>query len=462
MTELEHVTSKLAGYLTGLKYEDLPKEAVDHTKILLLDGLGAALYGANKEWSQIIIDHVTHLGGKEEVTVFATGNKVPKSMAALANGVMIHSFELDDYHHSAKLHPGAVVIPSALAVAEAKGDGGKQLIASIVGGYEAMIRVSLGTGPASAKNRGWHLTGICGPFGAAAAAGKILNLDKRQMANALGLAGTQGSGLFAFTADGSMSKRFHPGKAAQVGINAIELVSRGFTGPTKILEAEDGGFCKAISDEYDLAKIIDTLGKEYEVLNTSIKPYSCCGSSHSAIDGALRLRDEHDLKPESIKEIIIGTSNVLKKQCGWEYTPKSILQAQMSFQYLIAIALLKGEVFIDQFTDQQIQAENVLELARKVKVEVDEDIDNVYPNKFSNKVKVILKNGDIYSTHIGHPKGSPENPLTFEQVKAKFDNLTYEVLNEKTRSKIFELIDNMEKLEDIGILVRLLKVSTTW
>lgn len=336
---MENVTEKLSQHLASLQYKDLPPEVVDYTKVLLLDSLGVALYGVDKKWSKIIVEYIKRTGGKGEATIWGTQFKAPKANIALANGVMIHSFELDDYHNAAKVHPGAVVIPAALATGETADIHGRQLIISLVCGYETMIRTSLGAGPSSAKNRGWHLTGICGPFGAAAAAGKIIGFGAKKMANALGLAGTQASGLFAFTADGSMSKRFHPGKAAQNGINAVELVSQGFTGPTQILEAKDGGFCKAVSDDFNLERIIYGLGENFEILKTSINPYSCCGSVHSAIDGMLQLRERHNIKTESIEEVTIGTSSVVKLQCGWDYKPESILQAQMSLQYCIAAAI---------------------------------------------------------------------------------------------------------------------------
>ena len=453
---MENVTEKLSQHLASLQYEDLPPEVVDYAKVLLLDSLGVALYGADKKWSKIIVDYIKRVGGKEEATIWGTQFKAPKANTALANGVMIHSFELDDYHNAAKLHPGAVVIPAALATGETADTHGRQLITSLVCGYETMIRTSLGAGPSSAKNRGWHLTGICGPFGAAAAAGKIIGFGAKKMANALGLAGTQASGLFAFTADGSMSKRFHPGKAAQNGINAVELVSQGFTGPTQILEAKDGGFCKAVSDDFSLERIIYGLGKNFEILKTSIKPYSCCGSVHSAIDGMLQLRERHHIKTESIEEVTIGTSSVVKLQCGWDYKPESVLQAQMSLQYCIAAALLEGQVFIDQFTEERIATEDVLKLARKVKVKVDEEIDRVYPNKFSNKVEALLKDGTTYSIYVEHPKGSPDNPLSPEEVEEKFKRLTEKIISDKARGKIFELINKLEKIESLRSLINLI------
>src|SRR6185295_17161523 len=195
----------------------------------------------------------------------------------------------DDYHQ-AKLHPGAVVIPAAIAMAEKTGASGERLVTAIAAGYEVMIRSSLALNPSAARLRGWHLTGVCGPFGAAAACASLLELDEEQTAWALGLAGTQGAGLWAFNADGTMSKRLHAGKAAHSGVMAAELAALGFTGPTQIYEFHDGGVLKAFSDASDPAPLTSDLGNTFHLDATSIKPYSCCGSTHSYVDAALELR----------------------------------------------------------------------------------------------------------------------------------------------------------------------------
>ncbi|HEY7489763.1 MAG TPA: MmgE/PrpD family protein [Candidatus Tectomicrobia bacterium] len=223
-------------------------------------------------------------GGRPEATLWLQGFRGPANTVALGLGVMMHSFELDDYHSGAKLHPGAVVIPAALAVAERQGASGRDVLRAIVAGYELRSRTSLAAGALSMRRRGWHITGLCGTFGAAAAAGHLLGLDSLQMANALGLAGTQSAGLFAFTCDGANSKRLYPGRAAQSGVFAAELVARGFTGPTAVLEYEDGGFCCAVADASHLELLTRGLGEDYVTAGVSLKPYACCGSMHSSID----------------------------------------------------------------------------------------------------------------------------------------------------------------------------------
>lgn len=201
---------------------------------------------------------------------------------ALSLGTMIHSFDFDDYP-KAKLHPGAVVGPAAWTMAEREPKTGKEFLTSLITRYEVMIRVSLATGPAVPRQKGWHLTGTCGTFGATAAAGKILGLREEDTVSAFALAGTQSASLWAFTADGSKSKCFHPGRSAQSGIMAALLAQKGYRGPTKILEAKDGGFCQAMSETSNLELLTAGLGQKFEAEEITFKPYSCCGSLHSTI-----------------------------------------------------------------------------------------------------------------------------------------------------------------------------------
>jgi len=370
-------------------------------------------------------------------------------------GSMIHSFEFDDYHN-AKVHPGAVVQPATVTYGEKEGISGGKLITALLAGYETMIRISLGTGPSASRKKGWHLTGTCGPFGAAAAVGKIIGLDHHQMLSALGLAGTQSAGLWAFTADGSMSKRFHPGKAAHSGIIAAELAKKGFLGPSQILEAEDGGFCRATSDEFNLARITEGLGEIYETSLLCIKPYPVCGSIHSSIDAALKLKNENKILPEDIKEIVVKNSSGVILQCGWDYEPLSILQAQMSLKYAVAAAVIDGEVTVDQFSEERIRDPEILQFIKKIKVILDEEIDQIYPEKFSSKVEMYLKDGSIVSAYVEHPKGSPNNPMTEKDVENKFLNLSSRIVGREKALRIIEIVGKLEELDDLRRLTRLL------
>lgn len=451
----EKPTEALAHFITRLKFEDIPQNCLSVIKMAFLDALGCGLFGSTTPWSKIINEMVKDCGGNEEATLWANGYRGPCHTIVMGLGSMIHSFELDDYHN-AKVHPGAVVQPAAVTYGEKEGISGRELITALLAGYETMIRISLGTGPSASRKKGWHLTGTCGPFGAAAAVGKILGLDHHQMLSALGLAGTQSAGLWAFIADGSMSKRFHPGKAAHSGIIAVELAKKGFLGPSQILEAEDGGFCRATSDEFNLARITEGLGEIYETSLLCIKFYPACGSVQSSIDAALKLKNENKIPPEDIKEIVVKSSSAVILQCGWDYEPLSILQAQMSLKYAVATAVFDGEVSVDQFSEERIRDPEILQFIKKIKVILDEEIDQAYPEKFSSKVEIYLKDGSIVSAYVEHPKGSPGNPVTAKDVENKFLNLSSRVVGREKALRIIEIVGQLEELDDLRRLTRLL------
>jgi len=317
---MEGVTQALARFAAGLRFGDLNSSLIKQFKRYLLDGIGCGLHGSSLPWSQMVSQFIKEQGGMEESTLWLQRFKGPSPNVSLGLGVMIHGFDFDDYHR-AKIHPGAAVIPAAMAVGERLGADGKSLLTAMVAGYEVMIRISLATGPNASRLKGWHLTGTTGTFGAAAAAGKLLGLDEDQMASALGMAGTQSSGLWAFTADGAMSKRFHPGRSSQSGVMSALLSQKGFRGPTQILEAEDGGFCRATSDRVDLSLATKDLAREFFCADVGIKPYACCASSHSAIDAIWQIAESVKVDPENVEKIAVKTARGVKVQCGFEYKP---------------------------------------------------------------------------------------------------------------------------------------------
>jgi 2-methylcitrate dehydratase PrpD len=449
-------TMALAEFIARLKFEDIPRRCLDQVKAAFLDSLGCGLFGSTLEWSRNVNSLVTEMGGKEEATLWTTGFRGPAANVALGLGTMIHSFDFDDYHN-AKLHPGAPVVPAAFTLAERDGISGRDFLTAVVAGYETMIRISLATGPGPSRRRGWHLTGTCGTFGAAAAAGKLLHLGWNEMASALGMAGTQSAGLWAFTADGSESKRFHPGRSAQSGIYAALLAKKGYRGPTQILEAKDGGFCQATSDSFNLGRLTARLGEKFEAEDVVLKPYSCCGSLHSTVDATRELARVHRVKPRDVQRIRVHNSQVVNLQCGFEYHPMGPLQAQMSMQYCTAMALLDGHLLVDQFKDERLSEPAVLDLARRVEFVLDPEIDAIYPEKFASKVEIVLTDGRSLWFRVDYPKGSPENPMTADEIQGKFKSLARTVKDEKSVDSILNLYHELEGLKDLSKLIALLE-----
>jgi 2-methylcitrate dehydratase PrpD len=413
-------TRQVASWIAGLRYDALPPRTREVVRILLLDTLGCGVHGHATPWARMLLQWArAGTAGKGEATVW--GESAPSlraSDAALVNGTAVHAFELDDYHQ-AKLHPGAAVIPAAVAMAEKLGSSGEQLVTAIAAGYEVMIRSSLALNPSATRLRGWHLTGVCGPFGAAAACASLLRLNEEQTAWALGLAGTQGSGLWAFNADGTMSKRFHAGRAAQSGVMAAELAALGFTGPTQIYEFHDGGVLKAFSDASDATPLTRDLGKVFHLDLTSIKPYSCCGSTHSYVDAALELRRRLGASWDPRRPVRVGMAKVVDVQCGFDYAPSSALNAQMSLRYVVAAALMEGQALPPQFSDEKIADPVLAGLAGRIQCEHDPALDKLYPARFAAWVAAEDK-GQWLRVDVLDPLGSAANPVDAKGVTEKF------------------------------------------
>jgi 2-methylcitrate dehydratase PrpD len=413
-------TRTLAGWISRLRYSDLPERTTAVVRLALLDTLGCAVYGHSTPWARTLLQWAKAAApARGEATVLGeTATSLRAADAALVNGTAVHAFELDDYHN-AKLHAGAVVIPAALAMAEKTGASGETLVTAIAAGYEVMIRTSLALNPSATRLRGWHLTGVCGPFGAAAACAVMLRLSDEQAAWALGLAGTQGSGLWAFNADGAMSKRFHAGRAAYSGVLAAELAALGFTGPTQIYEFHDGGVLKAFSDASDPAPLTGGLGRAWRLDTNRIKPYSCCGSTHSYVDAAFELRRRLGTPWDARRRVRVGLAKVVDVQCGFQYFPTTALNAQMSLRYVVAAALLEGQALPPQFAPAKLADTAITALAASLELEHDPALDRLYPERFAAWVAAEDK-GQWHRVDVMDPTGSDANPIGEEGVIAKF------------------------------------------
>lgn len=417
-------TLTLATWISQLQYHQIPKRTLEVARIAILDTVGCGIYGYCTPWADMMLrwarnDDNNPSSNTGEATIWGESRKSMRvADAALVNGVAAHAFELDDYHNS-KLHAGAVVIPAVLAMAEKLNSDGQAILTAIVAGYETMIRTSIASNPSATRLRGWHITGIYGPFAAAAACASLLRLNPEQTAWALGLAGTQGAGTWAFNADGTMSKRLHAGKAAHSGVLAAELASMGFSGPTQIYEYQDGGVLRAFSDASNPAELTKGLGELWHTDTNSIKPYACCGSAHAYIDAALALRARTGAPWDTKRRVKVGLSTVVAVQCGFDYTPGSALNAQMSVRYVVAAALLDGQVLPPQFTPARMTDPVIMALAAQLECEHDPKLDELYPAHFAGWVSVEHQSNWIRED-ILNPKGSIDNPVDASGVTEKF------------------------------------------
>jgi len=437
-----------------LDFEDLLKHVVNKAKLCILDAIGCGLFGSRTPLGKIMLDFVKEPDGKGESIVWGSNVKTSRSNAALANGTFVSSFELDDYLHEGLIHAGAVTIPAAISVAQRKGGiDGRKLIVSIVAGYEVGSRVGVGAGGVNHFHRGWHPTGTHGTFGAAAAAGKILNLDEEKMIHAFGIAGDQASGLAA-AQHGAMVKFMHSGKAAQSGVVGALLAQMGFTGITNILEAEFGGYCKTLSDIYNLGDITHDLGEKLALSNVSLKPYPCCAYNFSAFEALNKIVTRHDIKPQNVERIVVRATETLKTHIGWEYVPGSIASAQMNLPYGISVMLLEGEVSPDQYTEEKIKDPRIIDFTRRLEIVVDPELPS---ESLAATVEVQLKSGKRFSHKVSYPKGDPMNPMTKEEVYEKFKKLASKALKKNKIEEIIQIVENLDEIEDILILSELLR-----
>ena len=429
-------TRDVANWVANLRHADVPEHVRQALRLLALDTVGAALVGADQPWTKAIHAWAMAAAPGPAATgrarIWGESEAVLRAAdAALVNGAAAHAYELDDFHN-AKLHPGAVVLPAALALGEALDADGALVETALAAGYEVMIRTSLAIDPSVGRLRGWHLTGVCGTFGAAAAGAVLLGLDAERTAWALGLAGTQSAGTWAFNADGASSKRLHPGRSAQAGVMAAELSALGFSGPTEFYETRDGGLLSTFVQGGSLAELTDNLGTKWHAADTSFKPYSCCGSLHAHIDAVLALRDLW----QPGRRIRLGLANVINVQCGFDYTPGSELNAQMSARYCAAVAMLDGQALPAQFSPARIADPRLTALAQSIEIVHEPKHDSLYPKRFCGWAEIETAAGKLERFEVMDPSGNPVNPAMAAALQRKFSQLVTPMLGDNRAAEV--------------------------
>lgn len=443
------LSSKLADFIKGVRYEDLPPETIRLARLALLDWLGSALRGGREKPAVMALRVLGAQGGSPQATLLPAGEKSSALAVALGNGIASHILELDDVHRGAIVHCGAVVMPAALATAEMLHASGRKLIEAIVAGYEVAIRIGEAVSPSHYYY--WHNTGTCGTFGACAAAGKLLGLDAEQLVWALGNAGTQAAGLWEFLRDGAMSKHLHPGKAAQNGLLAALLAKEGFTGATEILEGQKG-FFRAMVPEVNLAPITDSLGKPpYRIEGNSFKIHSSCRHTHPAIDIVLDLTTRHHLIPAQVAEIEVRTYRPALDITD-NPDPQTIYAAKFSLPFCVALALAKGSCGLEDFSEANLRDPEIRNLMGRVRLVVDERLDSQHPAKWPATVAVTMTSGEVHQGRTDFPLGDPENPADEAMLVAKFRLLASPSWAEPRVKALMAAVLSLEKLEDAAAL----------
>ncbi|MFQ5849710.1 MAG: MmgE/PrpD family protein [Candidatus Binatia bacterium] len=453
----ESPTAMIARFVADLSYESIPAEVISHIKLCILDTVGCALYGSTLPWGKIVIRFVKECGEGRGALIWGDGTEVPSVSAPLANGTMVHSFELDDIHRDGVLHPGAVTLPAVDALLRYGNEvDGREFLTATVAGYEAGCRVGLASG-VSQLRRGFHPTGTTGTFASGAAAAKVLRLDAGRILQAVGIAGTQGAGLMA-AQEGSMVKRMHPGRAAQSGVCAALLAANGFTGIVNILEADYGGFLSTLCDRSEMELITRGLGEEFASLDVGFKLYPCCANNHTSLDALQKIRTANPhVKAEDVERMVARTTRSSKLHVGWPYVPDSVTTAQMNLSYCLAAALIDGEFSVGQVAEEAIGRRDILEAARRIEVVEDPELDGLGDKfRYAVKLEVFLRDGTCIREKVLQAKGSEANPVGEAELEQKFRLLASKVLRETQVERLHDTICRLEKVADVRNLAMLL------
>ncbi len=413
------ISGQFAQYAANLRYDELPEDVKKLAHLVLLDTLGCAMAGAGTEEVAQIRRAMTQANGSGtpggDAMFWGTHDKAPLPLAALANGAAVHAREIDDFGGCA--HSGSVVIPAALGMAARVGASGRDLLTAIVIGYDIARRAMDGGGGYQAmKDRGWHSTSTCGGFGAAAAAGRLLGLNAQRLQWALGYAGSNAGGTWAYIPEGAMSKRVHPGFAAHTGIIAAYLAANDVTGPASIFEAPWGGYYPTYVPGVATPEAATRdLGSDFRIRLVGFKPYAACRGIHSSVDVMLDLRRKHNVRAADVKQVTVRGSPTHMKQLA-KQDVQTLLDAQMSLPYSIAVSLTSGGAMLDQYTPDALKRPDVRDLARRVHLKLEPSV----ANGDEPYLDVELNDGRVLTDRVLIARGDSENPLSENELRAKF------------------------------------------
>lgn len=449
----ETLCRQFATALHGLTPAAVPPEVLHAARRALLDALGAALAGCGTEEVAGALRAVRAGGGSGPVQVWGTDITLGAAHAALVNGTAVHAREVDDFGGCG--HSGAVVVPAALAAAQLRDVSGTELLLAVLAGYEAANRViRLAGGYAEHNAQGWHGTGTCGVFGAAAAASRVLGLDAERFTHALALAGTYTGGLWCFLADGAMSKRLHAGKAAETGTMAALLAQEGVTGPTHLFEPEWGTFTSlyAPAGKADPGALLDAFGREFRIFDSGFKPYACCRGCHGPLDAVLGLRAQHALAASDILRVTVHAPEQTARQLGKQEVA-NILDAQMSLPYSMAVAMHFGRADLEHYQAPHLSDPALAAFARRVQLVGDA----ARPTGSAPEVVLHLRDGSQLAATVERAKGEHAHPLSDEELRRKFHALATLHVAPTRAQQICDAVWTLEAAASVRPLLALLR-----
>lgn len=420
-------TATLAAFATHLTWEQIPTEIQEAAKWYILDATGCALAGSRSAHARAGLALARELGGGiPEATLVASGARTTAAEAAFANTLCARGDTFDDTHEQGIIHSGSALALTALAMAERQNRTGQEIVAAMIAGAEICIRVASAISPEHYEH-GFHNTGTCTVFGTAAVAARMLGLDAEATQAALSLAGDQAASLRQYQVDGAIANSaLHAAFAARAGVTAALLAQKGFPAPKEILEGQFG-FCRVFARRYDPSILTGGLGSVWRLPETSIKPYPSCRYLHGAVDATERLIRDFRLTAASVAEVTVHTFTMARDECH-RPLPTTLRDAQFSIEYGTARVLKDGAISLDDFAPERITDPEVADIQRRIRVQVDPELDRLYPERWPFRVEIHTTDGRRLEQRVDYPPGSPENPLTREQVLSKFRGLAATVL----------------------------------
>ncbi len=450
------LTRQFARMLTGTNYDDISSDVIQAAKERLLDTIGAMLAGrAGWDYGEKLMRAAAFLGDGDR-TPIGPGRSpcYPAARAAMLNASFAHAMELDDGHKFAGVHAGAVVIPTALEMGAVLGSDGREVLAAIVLGYEVVYRLAVAQSP-DLIDRGFHPSAVCDTAGAAAVAGKLMGLDEEKMANALGLSGAFASGLMEATVSGRQSKCVMVGNAAFNGISCAYIAREGLEGPVTVFEGKTGLF-RAMGKAKDPDEVTEGMGEPWWITETYNKFYPTCRHSQPAVEAALNMAEEYGIDYTRIERVEVGTHRVAYELTGLIHRPENPGEAKFSIAYGVALALIDRGVAVRHLKEAAFTNPEYLELADKVSVHIDEEVNARYPKRRGAKVTIVMEDGACYTMECYDLKGSPQNPSGLEELEKKFITNAAGLLREDAVKEVRERCADFEKEAELDSFLRLL------
>jgi 2-methylcitrate dehydratase PrpD len=456
----KRIAEVIAEFLVTKKFSDLPRQTTEQVKRYTLDVIGCTIGSSRRPQITALTEVIKAEGGNPHSSVFAHGFKTSPMNAALLNGTMGHALDFDDDHREGTMHPSVAVFPAVFAIGEKRRVSGKEFMRSFILGLEVMIRLGeslLG----QSYYQGFHPTGTCGVFGAAAGCATVMGLDALHTKYALGIAGSFSGGTQECTGEGAWQKPLQAGHPAMGGVLAASLAEKNFIGSGTVFDGPYG-LIKALSykDQFDYGRITETLGKKWEMVDTSIKVHACCRFSGPVADCALDLYKQ-GVRAENVKKIIAKVGEFTVKMLCYpierKLRPQTHVDAQFSLPYAIAVAICKNRTGIQEFSAEALRDPDVLVLAEKVAWELDPEAEKMYPKAYPATLIAELKDGRVLQAHVDYPKGDPENPASDEEIIVKFNSLTEPYFDKTRREKIIAMVNRLEGISNIAELADLVR-----